>query len=464
MHTIDIFVMIAYFSVLIIVGYIGSKRAKTSEDFILAGRNLGYFMFLGALAAVILGGASTIGTTKLGYEFGLSGIWLVFMLGLGIVVLGLFFSKKIFGLKVMTISELLEIRYNSETRLLSAVVAAIYAMMVAVTQVIGMGTILNVLLGWNLTSSMLLGGGIVLFYTILGGMWSVTMTDVLQFVVMTIGIFFIMLPTSLSKAGGWQNIQAKLPSQYFDWSSIGGDRIFQYFLLFALGMVVAQDIWQRLFTARTVKISKYGTVSAGIYSFLYALALSVIGMSTLVVLPNLEDSQNAFANMAMQTLPVGILGLVLAAVVSALMSTASGTLLASSTLIVNDIYKRFINPNINEKSFIKVSRMTTFIIGVLTIMFAIWIQDVLVALDVAYAVLSGAIFVPIVLGFYWKRVTAKAAFYSIVVSTIVIFVGLAIEGLTSTNPIMYGIGSSIVTILSLTFMTEDKDQNINHSL
>ncbi|MDR4156909.1 sodium:solute symporter family transporter, partial [Bacillus cereus] len=107
---------------------------------------------------------------------------------------------KIDSLKITTISELLGKRYTSETRLLSAIVAAIYTLMVAVTQVIGMGTIINVLLGWNITTSMLFGGGIVLFYTILGGMWSVTVTDIIQFVVMTIGIFFIMLPMSISKA------------------------------------------------------------------------------------------------------------------------------------------------------------------------------------------------------------------------------------------------------------------------
>lgn len=268
MHSVDILVMLLYFSVLIFVGILGARRAKTSEDYIVAGRNLGFTMYLACLAAVILGGASTIGTTKLGYQLGLSGVWLVFMLGMGIVVLGIFLAKKISGLKVLTVSEMLQSRFNRETRLISALVAAIYAMMVTVTQVIGMGTILNVLLGWDMTVSMIVGGGIVLFYTILGGMWSVTMTDIVQFVIMTIGIFFIMLPMSLSKAGGWSNLAAKVPANYFDFTNVGLETIIQYFLLFCLGMVVAQDIWQRIFTARTVTIARYGTIGAGVYSFL----------------------------------------------------------------------------------------------------------------------------------------------------------------------------------------------------
>lgn len=450
MHSVDILVMILYFSVLIFVGILGARRAKTSEDYIVAGRNLGFTMYLACLAAVILGGASTIGTTKLGYQLGMSGIWLVFMLGMGIVVLGIFLAKKISGLKVLTVSEMLQSRFNRETRLISALVAAIYAMMVTVTQVIGMGTILNVLLGWDMTVSMIVGGGIVLFYTILGGMWSVTMTDIVQFVIMTIGIFFIMLPMSLSKAGGWSNLAAKVPANYFDFTNVGLETIIQYFLLFCLGMVVAQDIWQRIFTARTMTIARYGTIGAGIYSFLYAIVLSIIGMCAFVVLPNLDDPQNAFASMALQTLPSGVLGIVLASVVSALMSTASGTLIASSTLIVNDIVKGYFAPDMSEQRFMKVSRLTTFTIGVFTIICAVWIQDVLVALDIAYAVLSGAIFFPVLLGFFWKQTTAKAAFYSILVSTVVILVGLAVKGISSTDPIVYGLIASFVTITTLT--------------
>ena len=126
--------------------------------------------------------------------------------------------------------------------------------MVSVTQVIGMGTIIHALLGWNMTASMLIGGSIVLFYTILGGMWSVTVTDIIQFVVMTVAIFGFMLPMSVSEAGGFKALAGDLPSSYFDFSSIGYGQIFQYFLLYTLGMAVSQDIWQRVFTARTEKL------------------------------------------------------------------------------------------------------------------------------------------------------------------------------------------------------------------
>ncbi|MFD1708795.1 sodium:solute symporter [Siminovitchia sediminis] len=457
-NSLDVIIMILYLLLLVVVGIIGSRRAKTSEDYVLAGRNLGFFMYFGCLGAVILGGASTIGSTQLGYEFGISGLWLVAMLGLGIMLLGIFLVKRISGLSVMTVSEYLSKRFGVEAGLVSALIAATYAMMVSVTQVIGMGTILNVLLGWELTVSMLVGGGIVLLYTILGGMWSVTMTDIVQFIIMTVGIFFIMLPLGLSKAGGWSNLQANLPETYFSFAGIGGAQIFQYFLLFALGMVVAQDIWQRILTAKTLKVARAGTFAAGVYSVLYGIAVAIIGMCAFVILPGLEDTQNTFASMAVEVLPSGLLGLVVAGVVSALMSTASGTLLASSTLVSNDIIRQFFKKELTDRQFLRLSRTVTTIIGILTIVCALWIQNVLVALDVAYALLSGGIFAPVILGLFWKRATAKAAFYSIIISSIVIIAGLAIQGLTSTAPIVYGIAVSFVIMVAVSLATGQKEE------
>jgi SSS family solute:Na+ symporter len=151
-------------------------------------------------------------------------------------------------------------------------------------------------------------------------------------------------------------------------------------------------------------------------------------------------------------LPHGLIGLILASVCSALMSTASGTLLASSTLLSHDILKQYWLKDISDQKFVFLSRMITLAIGVIAITFAIWIQDVLVALDVAYAILSGAIFVPAVLGFFWKRATAKAGFYSIIISSLVVLAGLAVEGLSSTNPIMYGIAASIISMIIFSYL------------
>src|SRR5690606_21223019 len=126
MNWLDTGVLLVYFLVLIIIGILGTKKVRTSEEYVLAGRNLGLLVYCSCLVAVIIGGAATIGTARLGYEHGISGMWFVAMLGLGIMVLGLFFSGAFNRLKVTTISELLGLKYGEQTRLLSAVVAVIY--------------------------------------------------------------------------------------------------------------------------------------------------------------------------------------------------------------------------------------------------------------------------------------------------------------------------------------------------
>lgn len=447
MTFIDVLIMVVYFAALIIVGIIGVRKAKTADIYIVAGRNLGLYMFFACLTAVFLGGSSTIGATQLGYEIGLSGIWFVFSMGLGITLFGLLLLNKVMKFELMTISELLGKLFNTQSKLIGTLVSAIYTLMITVTQVIAIGVLLSAIFDWALIPSMLFGGGVVFFYTILGGMWSVSMTDVIQFTIMTVGMFFIMLPISLIKAGGFGEIYAALPANYFNVTDIGFVDIMKYLITYTLGMMVGQDIWQRYFTAKTTKVAKTGGVLVGVYSLLYSLAMVLIGMSALVVLPKVTETQNVFTSMAFETLPPGLLGLVFAAVAAAIMSTASGTLLATSTLISRDILKDHFFKDISDKKYLVISRITTLIVSVLAIIISLWIQELLVAIDVAYAILAGSIFIPIVFGLFWKRTTAKAAFAAILISALVVLGGLAIEGLGSTNPILYGIAVNVVVII-----------------
>jgi solute:Na+ symporter, SSS family len=303
---------------------------------------------------------------------------------------------------------------------------------------------------------MLIGGGIVLFYTVLGGMWSITLTDIIQFVVMTIGVFFIMFPYSVNSAGGLATVFTSVPESHLSLTNIGWGKIFQYFLLYAFGLMVSQDIWQRVFTAKNQKVMKSSAISAGIYSLFYGLVLSIVGMCALIILPNLGDSQSAFTSLALTILPPGMLGLVLAAVCSALMSNASGALFASATLITNDIIKVHFKKDMKDKEVIATSRIVTLGLGILAIIFSVWIQDILVALDMAYAILSGAIFVPLVVGLFWKQATSKAAFSAIIASTIVIFITFIIYGITSTLPIIFGVFTGLVVIVALTLFSTSR--------
>lgn len=441
----DYAVVIIYFAVMLGAAYWGFRRAKTADDYLVAGRRLGHPMFIGTLSAVVLGGASTIGTVSLGYQYGISGAALVFMIGLGLIGLGVLLARRLAKAGVYTVPELMARRYGISAKLVSAAIMAAYALMIATTSTIASGTVFNSLLGVSTTVAILIAGGVVVIYCVTGGMWSLTLTDIIQFAVMTLGVFGLLLPFAISEAGGLSGMSDTLPASYFDLTAIGWNTIFTYFLLFFFGLMIGQDIWQRIFTGRDEKVMRTGTIVAGVYCIFYGVVGALIGAAAKVVLPNLSNPDEAFAQVTEAVLPVGLTGLVLAAALAAIMSTASAALLATSTIVANDLLS-LVRP---VKNALMATRVTTFVVGAAVVAVSLIVNDVVGALTVAYDLLTGALFVPIVLGLLWSRGTARAAVASMAVSSIVVVVLLFTSGLYSNDPIMYGLLSSLVVYVGV---------------
>lgn len=448
---LDYLVIGLYFAGMIAAGYWGLRRARSADDYLVAGRRLGPLLYIGTLSAVVLGGASTIGTVALGYENGISGMWLVFMIGLGIIALGLLLSTRLSRLGVYTVSEMLGLRYGPSARLISAIIVASYALMIAVTSTIAIGTVFDVVLGLPPAVAILVAGGVVVAYSVAGGMWSITLTDFLQFCVMTAGIFFALLPLAVARAGGLSGMREELPASYFDLASIGGGTIFTYFLLFFFGLMIGQDIWQRVFTARSATVARWGGLIAGLYCLLYGIAGALIGAAARALVPDLQVADNAFARVATEVLPTGLLGLVLAAALAAVMSTASAGLLASSTILANDVYAGIIARE--GRSDLGESRVFTLIVGAAVLAISLAVQDVVGALTVAYNLLTGALFVPIIGALFWRRATGAGALVSMLVSSVVVVALMLWQGLLANSPIYVGMLTSLVVFVVVSLLT-----------
>jgi solute:Na+ symporter, SSS family len=455
---LDFVVLALYFAVMIGAGYWGLRRARSADDYLVAGRRLGSFMYIGCLSAVVLGGASTIGGVALGYDYGISGMWLVFWIGMGVIALGVLMSSRLSRLGVYTVSEMLENRFGAASRLISAIIIAAYALMIAVTSTIAIGTVFNVVLPLSTSVAILVAGGIVVVYSVAGGMWSITLTDIIQFCIMTVGIFFLLLPFSILAAGGFSGMQEALPASYFDLTAIGWQTIFTYFLLFFFGLMIGQDIWQRVFTARSPEIARWGSVAAGVYCLLYALAGALVGSAARVILPDLGSSDNAFARITTEALPVGITGLVLAAALAAVMSTASAGLLASSTILANDVYAGFIARDDHNK--VLVNRVSTLLVGIVVLVISLIVSDVVGALTVAYDLLSGALFVPIVGALFWRRATAAGALASMAAGSAVVVIFMVVDGLFANTPIIWGILASLVAFVVVSLLTPKPSEEL----
>ncbi|WP_318209925.1 sodium:solute symporter [Streptomyces sp. SJL17-1] len=457
---VDYTVIALYLAGMLAMGWWGMRRAKSKSEFLVAGRRLGPWMYSGTMAAIVLGGASTIGGVGLGYKYGLSGAWMVFAIGLGLLALSVFFSARIARLKVYTVSEMLDLRYGGRAGVISGVVMWAYTLMLAVTSTIAYATIFDVLFDLPRTLAIVLGGTIVVAYSTLGGMWSITITDMVQFVVKTVGVLLLLLPIAVVKAGGFAEMKAALPTSYFEPLGIGGETIFTYVLIYTFGMLIGQDIWQRVFTARTDKVAKWGGTVAGTYCLAYALAGAVIGTAAKVLYPNLPSADDAFATIVKDELPMGVRGLVLAAALAAVMSTSSGALIACATVANNDIWSRLrgaVSVDKDDHDEVKGNRAFILIMGIAVILIAIALNDVVQALTVAYNLLVGGLLVPILGGLLWRRGTVQGALAAVTVGGLAVIGLMWTYGILANEPVYYGLLASLAAYVIVSLATRPTD-------
>jgi SSS family solute:Na+ symporter len=307
--------------------------------------------------------------------------------------------------------------------------------------------------------AIVLGGGVVILYSVLGGMWSITLTDFVQFIIKTVGIFFVLLPVLLTRAGGFDGLHAQLPPEFFDFANIGGDTILTYFVVYFFGLVIGQDIWQRVFTAGTENVAKWAGVASGVYCLFYAVAGALIGMCAKVLIPGIESKDSVYPQIVSQALPAGISGLVMAAALAAIMSTSSGALIATATVakedIVGRLFKRKSAAATRDQDEVQNSRVYIFAFGIVVVALACILQDVVAALTVAYDILVGGLAVAIIGGIIWKRATITGALASIIAGTVVTLGGLAYAGdLYANGPIFEGLATSLAAYVVGSLMSK----------
>lgn len=477
-------IVIIYLLGMLAFGWWGKTRTHSNSDFLVAGRRLGPVLYTGTMSALVLGGASTVGGVGLGYKFGLSGAWLVAAIGIGVAALSLFFAPKIQRLKIFTVSQMLSLRYGSKTATNgSGVVMLGYTLMLAATSTGAYATVFTVIFGWDRWLAILIGGAIVLIYSTIGGMWSITLADQVQFFITTVGVFALMLPFTLSSAGGLSAIRDRLEAEFFTWDGIGAQTIITYFVVYGLGMLIGQDIWQRVFTARTDKVAQWGGLTSGIYCIIYGVAGAMVGMGARVALPGLAETAKdnpdvVFGTVASDLLPIGLGGIVLAAALAAMMSTASGALIASATVARNDVLPVVANlfgrtvqvdHESNPEEDVKSNRYWVLGLGVLIMLLAIVFTDVVAALTIAYDILVGGLLVSILGGLIWRRGTGIGAASSMAAGALVtlgtmIYLEIQAEapfaGVYANEPIYYGLAISAIVYVVVSLATKPTDDSV----
>ena len=467
----NVLVIILYLVAMVVIGLWAARRATSATDYRVAGRRLGPGLYTSTMAAVVLGGASTVGGVGLGYQYGLSGMWLVVAIATGLAALSVFFAPRIQSLKVFTVSQMLQLRYGTRGGAgASSVVMLAYTLMISVTSTSAYAAIFSVLFPISRPWAVLLGGVVVIAYSVLGGMWSITLTDLMQFLFMTVGIFAVLLPFSLAAGGGWSGITERLDATYFHWGSMGLEAIITQFVVYGFGMLIGQDIWQRVFTARSPRVARWAGLGAAAYVALYGVAGALIGTAAAAALPDLAVPEQAFAAMAQQFVPVGLGGVVLAAGVAAMMSTASGAMIAAATVARVDVVPMakalfgasdddIARASSDEASVLK-DRVYVVVVGAAVTVISMLVSSTVVALTIAYDLLVGGLLVAILGGLLWKRGTASGAAWSMAVGSLVTVVAMVVFGVLANAPIYLGIASAAVVFVVVSLLTRPTDPGV----
>jgi len=413
------FVLI-YMLMMIPIGIYASHRVKSSQDYVLAGRHLPFSMAIATVFATWFGSETFLGAGSRMAEGGfMSVIEDPFGAGLCLILIGLFFAKKLYARKNLTIGDYFHERYNKVVAtLLSLAIILTYFGWVA-AQFVALGIILNMLLGIPAITGMLLAAIVIVIYTYIGGMWAVSITDTVQMGVIVIGLIVILVEVLLQN-GGFSSIIANTPPEYFrltpadattkDWLAW-----IAAWMTIGLGSIPQQDVYQRVMSAKSAAIAKWASISAGILYFTIALIPLTLGLIARIKYPELviNDPQQLLPTLILDKTSVITQIFYFGALKSANMSTASGALLAPATLLGENVIKPFFN-NITDKVRLAIIRSSIVVVAFGSLILASSQGSIYELVSGAYSITLVSAFVPLVMGLYTDKANSLGALLAVV--------------------------------------------------
>lgn len=427
MQNTVILIVAGYMLLMLLIGWWSSTRIASNEDFMVAGRRLGPLLMAGTLTATEIGGGSSLGVVEKGFgAWGLSASWYVTSMGIAFVILT-FFAHKFRTAEVKTVPEYFRRRYGPFSGAITAIVMILPLIGLTAAQFIASSTVVSVMLGLDYRMAVLAVTLVVTVYSVMGGLWSVTLTDFVQVFLILFGMA-AALPYALGMAGGMDNVVANVPDGTFGlFKGIGPYKIAALVIMYIASFTVGQEAVSRYYAARDGQAARQGSIIAAVVNFVYAFIPTLLGIITLALLNmNKIDSglilsegpKYALPHLAMATMPAVIVGLLFSGILSATMSSADSDLLGAGSIFGNDLYKTFIHPAASSTRVLKVTRVTMVIIGLLAGAVAYFnVGNIITLLMFSFTLRAAGSFFPYVFGLYWKRASEAGAVASLIVGS-----------------------------------------------
>jgi SSS family solute:Na+ symporter len=399
----ELLIISAYLVTTVIIGIVSYRRAKRADDFFVAGRKGRTAVITGSLLATIIGSSATLGMAGLGYTRGLTGAWWLLAGTAGLIILGLFFAKKVRQFGLYTLPELIEKQYDRRVATGASILIVIAWIAIIAAQINAAGTIMGILGIGNTTLWKVIFTVIFITYTVTGGQYAIMRTDALQSVIIFGGIF-AGLGILLSHTGGWENLQNSLSSDMFNFpvsSSFDGVDLTALLLVVGLTYVVGPDMYSRIFCAKDDSTARTAVFATAALLIPIALAITIIGMGAAALFPRIAPEE-ALPMVIKELFSPLAGGIVLAALLCAVMSSADTTLLSAGTILTVDILGRF-RPATEQSNILPLSRLTIMALGICALIVALALKGIIASMLFAYTVYTAGVIVPVIAGFFRKR-------------------------------------------------------------
>jgi len=415
--------LIFYSLALIAVGLFAARRVKNASDFLVGGRSFGPALLFTTFLAANIGAGSTVGASGTGYRLGLSAWWWVGAAGIGTAILSQTLGPRLWQIAkrydLHTLGDYLEHRFNKGVRGVVAAILWFGTLAILAGQLMAISWILNVVIGLPKWAGCLAGGVVAVTYCTAGGLAASAIVNIFELVVTMTGLALSAI-FAAHELGGWSGLTAALASQQpaaaphlFSFTGAGAKQILAYIAILVPSFICSPGLAQKLYGARDAKSVRVGIGLNSIGQLCFAFAPALFGLIALARFPHLANPELALPTVMVKIVPRWLGLWALSSVFSAELSATDAILFMLSSSLAVDLYKTFLNPGVSQKKLLSVSRVTTFAAGVAGVGLGIALPSVISAVTIFYGLLAVALFVPLVLGIYWRRMSAAAALASI---------------------------------------------------
>jgi SSS family solute:Na+ symporter len=444
-----------YLVALLGIGITAARQVRTSVDFTLAGRDVHWLALLATTAATMVGGGMSIGFIALVYNIGIAGVFGTLGAYIGLIITGLWIAPKLRGLDLITVGDYFELKFGKLARLVAVAITINSMFACVVAQMVAMATITNTLIGVDYKVALVIGAAVTVFYATVGGLQAVIKTDILQFVIL-VGGFGIAAVMLVWQHGGMATMAQHVETGHFELTSEWSmTRVVTFSFTVLLGEMLAAPYVTRCFISKDAQGARWGIAGAGIFLLLFLPVTTLVLATAALADPSVNqavleaggDAQVAFPTL-MRTFHPIFSGVMIAAIVAAVMSSADSCLSSLATVAMEDVYRQ-LKPDANDHQLLRVARWTTFYAGVGAAVCAYYFRDIIQIIEFIYDFWGATIVLPFLVGIFfysrqWIYATVSAMLVALTATICWRFV-LDIPG--DFSPALFGFVVAVVTLL-----------------